>query len=55
MNEQEYERRAKQIDDWAEREYKVRNLTERQIETMVARKFDALDAAFRKWEMSNFR
>lgn len=55
MNEQEYERRAKAIDAWAEREYKIRNLTEQQIEKIVARKFDALDAAFRRWETSNFR
>ena len=43
MTYEEYERRAKAIDAWAEAQYAAGKLTEDQIERRVERMFDALD------------
>lgn len=46
MTYEEYERRAKAIDAWAEAQYAAGKLTEDTIERRVERMFDALDFEF---------
>lgn len=46
MTYEDYERRSQAIDTWARKQYKVRKLTENQIERAVERMFDALDDAY---------
>ena len=43
MTYEEYERRAKAIDAWAQEQYAAGKLTEDTIERRVERMFDALD------------
>ena len=43
MTDEDYERRAKAIDAWAEAQYAAGKLTEDTIERRVERMFDALD------------
>ena len=46
MTYEEYERRAKAIDAWAEAQYAAGKLTEDTIERRVERMFDELDDAY---------
>ena len=46
MTYEEYERRAKAIDTWAQEQYAAGKLTEDTIERRVERMFDALDDAY---------
>lgn len=46
MTYEEYERRAKAIDAWAQEQYAAGKLTEDTIERRVERMFDALDDAY---------
>lgn len=46
MNEQEYERRAKAIDAWAQAQYAAEKMSEGEIERRVMNMFDALDEEY---------
>ena len=46
MTHEQYERRAKAIDTWAQAQYAAGVMTEFQIERAVERMFDALDADY---------
>lgn len=50
MTMEEYERRAKEIDAWAEQKYREGEMGESAIERRVAAMFDALDAKLRRAE-----
>jgi hypothetical protein len=46
MTHTQYENRAREIDAWARNQYKLRVMSERQIENAVAVMFDALDIEY---------
>jgi hypothetical protein len=46
MNHEEYEKRARAIETWAEKQNAERTMSERDIERAVERMYDKLDAEY---------